>query len=101
MPYELIKQYDSQHTHIKFDGSFMGKTVTWDTQFFSLKGYLKQKNIKNLNSKQFIHIEPGDTDTLKLTVVLKIQKISEPNIQKMMIMVKQYKNLTLGLHEYG
>lgn len=99
MSYELIKQYDSQHTHIKFNGSFQGKTVTWDTQFFTLNGHNSQENIKN--TKQFINIEPGESDIMKLTVALNIVEITEPNIQKVMIMIKQYKHLSLGRHEYG
>ena len=101
MPYALIKQYDSQHTHIKFDGPFQGKTVTWDTRFFTLNSYSSQENIKNKCTKQFIDIEPGESNIMKLTVALNIAEITEPNIQKMMIMIKQYKHLKLGLHEYG
>lgn len=101
MTYELIKQYDSQHTHIKFEGNFQGQMVTWDTHFFTLTGYNSQKNVPNKSLKQFIHIEPGETNIFKLTICLKIPEITEPSIQKMIIMVKLYKNLALGHHEYG
>lgn len=101
MSYTLIQQNNSQLAHIKFTGPFQGKTVTWDTDFFTLKGYINKKNIKNLNTKQFIEIEPITSDVLKLTVALNIDEITNPNIQKMMIMIKQYKNLSIGRHEYG
>lgn len=101
MTYSLIN-HDSPHfAHIKFDGPFQGRSVTWDTYFFTLKGYIAQNNIKNANLKQFINIEPGDSNTFKLTVALNIDAITKPNIQKMMIMIKQYKNLSMGCHEYG
>lgn len=101
MSYLLIKQYDNQHTHIKFAGSFQDHAVTWDTHFYTLNGYNSQESIENKSLKQFLYIEPGDTDVFKLTIVLKIPEITEPNIHKMMIMIKQYKNLSLGRHEYG
>jgi len=101
MSYVLIKKYDNQHAHIKFAGSFQNQAVTWDTQFFTLEGYNAQESIENKSLKQFLHIEADKNDVFKLTIVLKIPEITEPNIQKMMIMVKQYKKLTLGRHEYG
>jgi len=101
MSYTLIQQFNAEHAHIKFNGKFHGKNVIWNTQFLTLNKYSEQEDIKNKNIKQFIHIEKSDTDILNLTVALNIEKINEPNIQKMMIMIRQYKNLAIGRHEYG
>ena len=101
MSYKLINQTDTQLAHIQFEGPFQGETVTWDTHFFTLNGYVAHKKYKDEPLKQFIMIESIEDDLLKLTVALKIPEINHQNIQKMMIMVKQYKNLSLGRHEYG
>jgi hypothetical protein len=101
MSYTLIQQLNTQAAHIKFNGIFQGKTVIWDTHFFTLQGYMAQKNIKNTELKQFIDIQAIDSGTMKLTVALNITEINKPNIFKMMIMIKQYKNLSIGRHEYG
>jgi len=101
MSYELIKHYDNQHIHLQFEGRFHGQIVLWDTHFFTLDGYNLHKSTIKKSLKQFISIEPSDTNIFKLTIGLKIHKITEPSIQMMMIMVKQYKNLALGHHEYG
>ena len=101
MTYILIEQFDTQHSHIQFDGDFQGKTVTWNTDFFTLSGYNADKNIQDTKMKQFIQIEPTNSSTMKLTVVLNISEVNKPNIYKMMIMIKQYKNLSFGRHEYG
>jgi hypothetical protein len=101
MTYTLVQQFNTQHAHIKFDGPFQGNSVTWDTHFFTLRGYIAHENNKNTNLKQFIDIKPIDADILKLTVALNIDAITAPNIQKMMIMIKQYKNLSIGRYEYG
>ncbi|MDH5370764.1 MAG: hypothetical protein OEW99_12115 [Gammaproteobacteria bacterium] len=66
-----------------------------------MKGYIAHQKCKNTNLKQFIDINPITDDILKLTVALNIDAISTPNIQKMMIMINQYKNLSIGRHEYG
>lgn len=101
MSYTLIHQFNAQHAHIEFTGDFKGETVTWDTNFFTLKGFLAKENIKDTNLKQFIDITPVQTGVMKLTVVLKINEVNDPGIQKMMIMIKQYKELSIGRHEYG
>ena len=101
MSYKLIQQTDSQLAHIQFEGPFQGETVTWDTHLFTLKGYIAEQGNNNKMQKQFIDIEPIDSNNLKLTIALKITEINHQNIQKMMIMVKQYKNLSFGRHEYG
>lgn len=101
MSYTLIHQFNAQHAHIEFTGHFKGEIVTWDTDFFTLDGFLEEENIKDTNLKQFIDIKPFHKDIMKLTVVLKINEVNGPSIQKMMIMIKQYKELSLGRHEYG
>lgn len=101
MSYTLIHQFNAQHAHIEFTGDFKGEAVTWDTDFFTLEGFRAEENIKDTNLKQFIDITTIRTGVMKLTVVLKINEVNNPSIQKMMIMIKQYKKLSLGRHVYG
>ena len=77
------------------------KTANTDLFFEYYGQYGLEEDIKNIDLKQFINIQPLKQNTLKLTIALNINKISHPNIQKMMIMIKQYKNLSIGHHEYG
>lgn len=103
MSYILIKEHNEQHSHIEFNGQFQGKNVSWDTHFYSIKGYCSEENIHDTKMKQFIDIQQPDSNNsrLKLTIALNINKVNHQNIQKMMIMIKQYKNLSFGCHEYG
>lgn len=100
MQYTLIEQFNPQHAHIYFEGQFKGKKVTWNTQIFTIQEFMKTENSAT-NGKQIIDIQPAEANILKLTVALNVQKISEPEIQKMMIMIRQYKNLALGRHQFG
>ncbi len=101
MSYTVIQQHDSQHTHLEFEGLFNGKDVLWNTHFFTLNYYLSEKNIHSSKMKQFIDIKPTQTHVMNLTIALNIEAVTPPNIQKMMIMINQYKHLSLGRHEYG
>ena len=101
MPYTLIRQFNTQHAHFSFKGEFQGKTVTWDTNFYTTEGFQTSKNTKNPEMRQFIDIEPITSDVMNLTVVLKVKEVNKPNILKMIIMIKQYKKLAIGRHIYG
>lgn len=101
MSYTLIQQYNDQHIHLKFDGPFQDKIVTWDTHFFTLENYNAENGVQDADTKQFIDIESIESNSMRLTIALKIPDISHSNIQKMIIMIKQYKNLSIGRHEYG
>lgn len=101
MSYTLIQQFNSQHAHILFDGQFMGKAVTWNTQLFTVAEYARYTNYIGNTIQQFIEIEKIDDSSMKLSVALNVPEINSPTIQKMMIMIKQYKKLSLGRHEYG
>ena len=101
MPYTLIRQFNTQHAHFSFKGNFQGKPITWDTNFFTVKGFQTTKNSKDPDMRQFIDIEPDKSDVMNLTVVLKINEVNKPNILKMIIMIKHYKKLAIGRHIYG
>ena len=101
MAYTLIKQLNSEHAHFHFEGLFNNKKVNWDTQLLTLSEYIKQKKLKNTALKQFIEIESSQSESVKITIVLNVTKINTPTIKKTMIMIKQYKNLMVGRHEFG
>lgn len=100
MSYTLIEQVNTQYAHLKFEGPFQGKTVTWDTHFYTFDGYSSKNEETNI-TKQFINIKENNSDTMELTLALNISEINTANIQKMIIMIRQYKNLAIGRHEYG
>lgn len=101
MSYTLVQQFNSQHAHILFAGQFMGKAVIWDTQLFTVTEYARHVGYSHKTIRQCIKIEMGEKDSINLIVALNVPEINSPTIQKMMIMINQYKNLAVGCHEYG
>jgi len=54
------------------------------------------------NGRQYIEIEKGaETGHFNAQVCLKLNKITRPTVVKSIMMLKQYKNLKMGRHEYG
>ena len=104
MSYTLIQQLNPQHAHLTFQGQFQGKPVTGNTHLFTLVEYARLNNSVTDTARQFISIEEmkeNDTTTMNLQVALNVAEIDSPTIQKMMIMIRQYKKLSTGRHEYG
>ena len=75
MTYTLIQQFNNKLAHLKFKGPFQGRTVTWDTHFFTLDAYIAEYKITDTAPKQVIDIEPIEKDIMKLTVALNISEI--------------------------
>ena len=98
MTYTLLQQNNGDYAHLTFTGPFLGRQVTWNTHFYTLKAC---PYVSKGTSKGYIEISPVNDNEMKLVVALNIPEINHPAILKMMIMIRQYRNLTVGKHEYG
>ena len=102
--YLVVDRVSDKHVSVKFLGQFKQQTVVWDAIIRTLTDYyeaeLKQITDQNVELKQFIDIEKKDT-CYKIMLVLNLDKIDQATIQKSIIMVRQYKRLGIGRHEYG
>lgn len=89
----LVDQRDDQHAHLRFTGPFEGQVVVWDCEFITLAAARAQRN--------FIDIALPAEYGMPLRVGLSIARIDTPAIEKMIIMIRHYKRLRVGRHEYG
>jgi len=88
----LLGEPGGETLRVRFEGPFDGRQVRWDATLISLPPG-KQRN----------YIEIGDetTDGLSLTVGLNVPAIDLPTLRKTIMMIRQYKRLRRGRHEYG
>ena len=103
--YQILAALDDQSAEITFSGNFEGRDVLWCCDFVTLK-----KEYKRLCSSSqagihppvrcFIEINAADTDAL-IRVGLNVPLINESAIKKMILMVRNYKHLRQGRHEFG
>ena len=102
--YLLINRLSDQQVHVKFIGNFQGQQLVWHAVIRTLHDYyeseLKKTSDDKFELRQFIDIEKKD-DGYRISLVLNLDKIDEGAIQKSIIMVRNYKRLSLGRHEYG
>jgi len=87
----LLTEPGGQQVRLRFTGPFEGRTVTWDATFRAAQQH--QPNA--------IEIAPEGADGVPLTVTLALPCFDLPAIRKTVIMIRQYKRLHYGRHEFG
>lgn len=97
---ELLGQPGGQQLHIRFRGPFEGREVSWDTQLFTPDAWAEQYG-EAPPSQNIILIEEGQADAMPLSLCLKVAAIDRPTVRKAVMMIRQYKRLQRGRHQYG
>lgn len=83
-----------------FQGTFHGRGVTWEMRLATLSHFRCSVPDPSLYRCPFIEIKPPETDVVKITVALELPSIDEPAILKTIIMIRNYKRLAVGKHEF-
>lgn len=100
--YKLIGTPHDDHVHIRFTGPFRGRQVTWDARIVTLAHAARSRRASSTAElRQFIEVGRDNGGTRQLRIGLNVDRIDEPAILKTIIMVRQYKRLQEGRHEYG
>lgn len=87
----LLSEPGGPQVRLRFTGPFEGRTVTWDATF-------RRADEHQPNA---IEIGPEGPDGFPLTVTLALPCFDRPAIRKTVIMIRQYKRLHYGRHEFG
>jgi len=88
-----------------FEGTFEGRTVCWHCHLVTLASVAQQSG--QSSQRQFIEIESlilstsSEIPSLNITVGLNLPVIDAAAIRKTSIMIRNYKRLHGGRHEYG
>lgn len=88
---------------IRFTGSFEGRPVIWDATIMTLghRHATGSGDERAHPDSQFIEIDEGDGDIRKIRIGLQLKCIDEQAILKTIIMIRKYKRLRTGRHEFG
>mgnify|MGYP000389068616 CR=1 FL=1 len=93
----------AQQAHFAFTGRFQDREVTWDTTLLTLAHY-HQEQVPAAHAVErlpFLEIGAETAAGRTLRVALDIEQIDEPAILRTIIMIRQYKRLHEGRHEFG
>lgn len=88
---------------IRFTGPFEGRTTLWDATVMTLAHYREIAGAGSAQRvlRQFIEVGPERQQLRSILVGLNVAQIDTPVLLKTIIMVRKYKRLGLGRHEYG
>jgi len=97
--YILKKRLTENDAYFSFKGDFQHMPVTWHVHLCTCHSQVFDNSG---NNKQFIDIDKSpDSGHYQACVCLNITRITTADITKTIIMLNQYKHLSLGRHEYG
>ena len=97
---ELLGAPDGSTLRLRFPGPFEGRTVTWDATFLALaapEGHTEAAT----SVGNFIEIGEDGPNGIPIRVGLPVARIDVPTIRKTIIMIRRYKRLCRGRHDYG
>ena len=104
--YSHVEAPHADHVHVRFTGPFLGRQVTWDASIATLEHEYRARQFSRppgdaVELRQFIEVGDEDNGMRTLRIGLNVAQIDEPVIRKTIIMVRQYRRLREGRHEYG
>ncbi|MBI1422586.1 MAG: hypothetical protein GC149_03895 [Gammaproteobacteria bacterium] len=101
LQYELLSPLGESFCHFRFSGPFQGNLIVWDASLFTLSYYLDQGAPRSKVIRQFIEVGAMSAQGRLIRIGLNLAKIDEPAVLKTRIMIRQYKRLAAGRHEFG
>lgn len=108
--YELCAPAEPDRAEVRFEGRFQGRSVTWHAVVLTLERCHREHRQEQpprgsvpARLRQFIDIDAAHSQTLQphVTVGLDVARIDRPTLRKCIIMLRQYKGLRVGRHEFG
>lgn len=99
--YELLTPLNMPTCHIRFTGLFQGMQVIWDAHLQTLAYYVREQLQQDKDVRQFIEVGHSGEQGKVINIALNLPLIDQPTILKTIIMIRQYKRLAPGKHEFG
>ena len=105
--FNLLAALTASHAHFSFVGVFQNEEITWDATLLTLERYHAEQPHSSQAVQRSPFLEVGlevGAQTISgrtLRVVIDVAQIDEPTILRSIIMIRQYKRLHIGRHEFG
>jgi len=85
--------------YVQFTGNFAGKAIVWNACIYTINEYAKRHEVAD-DPKQVIDIQL-EKECYLIDIALNIEHINKAAIERTIIMIRKYKRLRIGRHEYG
>jgi hypothetical protein len=99
--YQEVEPREQDRAHIRFAGVFQDKPVLWDVVILTLERCARGAPGHHRPWRSFIDVSGPRGGVVAVTVGLPVGRTDEPTIRKTIKMIRQYRALAAGHHEYG
>jgi hypothetical protein len=101
--YNLLAPTDVERARFTFTGVFQNQEVIWDTTLLTLTHFHAEQpeSTQPAVRSAFLEIGGKTVHGRAIRVTLDIPRIDEPAILRTIIMIRNYKRLHPGRHEFG
>jgi hypothetical protein len=103
--YVLLSSLPDTLAHARFIGRFQGRDVVWDMHLYTLARHEQERGrvptAPDFSLRGLMLIEPESEHGYRLEVALNVPVIDEPAIRKTIVMMRNYRQLRLGLSTWG
>jgi hypothetical protein len=107
--FQEVEPREPGRARIRFAGTFQGDPVIWDATIYTLTRWRRDSDQRGGQPtpgdgrapRAFIEVGPAAGSLRTITVGLPVDEVDEPVLHKTVIMVRGYKRLTAGRHEFG
>ena len=101
--YNLIAPPDSGQARFTFSGRFQNQEIVWDATLLTLAHYHAEQpqSAQPIVRTAFLEIGGVTAHGRAIRVALDIPHIDEPAMLRTIIMIRHYKRLHPGRHEFG
>ena len=114
--FQALSPIPALKVHIRFLGKLEDTEVLWDATIQTLASHLQESELLSKPEKKarphksiqqsdklsaFMQILAPHYGVSQIMVVLPVPMIDEPTIRKTIIMIRCYKRLKVGYHEFG
>ena len=106
-PFEVLEPLGGTRARVRFIGTFQAREVVWNATLVTLdrayRDWLAGDGAlaHSAGMRQCIDVGAEEPEGFALTVALKVPVIDEPTVWKTVIMVRNFKRLNRGRHEWG
>ena len=105
MDFLLLSPLPDTYAKIRFIGRFDGHEVVWNTRLYTLERDAQEPGAARgeikLGQRGLMRIAPGTEHMFQLEVALNVSLIDEPTIKKTIMMMRNYRKLSLGLRTWS
>ena len=101
MNYRLLEELRPDQAYFRCSGTYRSKPIEWTVRLFTLYSYLQAHSPEVSQARQMMHTRLTDEGCGEVTVALNLEVINHAAIVKTIMMIRQWKGLGPGHHEWG